>query len=274
KHSQRSRKSQSLWQSSGVSLPSPKLSEASAIRGRCRAGCLAKGRRERTRFAEADRQRDLGDRARGPRQERLGVVDATSVVIAVGRHAERPLEGPAEMIRAQPNTVREGSERYLLGDVFFDVRGHDPLLPGGETAARRRFDAARSSAAAHELMRQRRPWACGRVCKPWRPRARSYHSPGITGTADAHFRKPDSGPTRGTFAAARDQRPVGAKPLWRGYVGASALARWTTVLSIAYGRAATLASPGLLLILLLAGSNLFMRFVTKQRRMPRYQRPR
>src|SRR6516162_8468903 len=153
-HSQRSRKPQSLWQSSGVSLPSPELSEASAIRGRCRAGCLAKSRRERTRFAEADRQRNLGDRACWPRQQRLGVVDATSVVIAVGRHAERPLEGPAEMVRAQPNTVREGSERYLLGDVFFDIRGHDPLLPGGETAARRRFDAARSSAAAHELMRQ------------------------------------------------------------------------------------------------------------------------
>src|SRR5262249_30725681 len=126
----------------------------------------------------------------------------------------------------------------------------------------------------YSRLRPRRPWACGRVCKPWRPRARSYHSPGITGTADAHFRKPDSGPTRGTFAAARDQRPVGAKPLWRGYGSAPAPARWTTLPSIAYRPAATLASPGLLLILLLAGSNLFMRFVTKQRRMPRYQRPR
>src|SRR6516164_1724154 len=58
------------------------------------------------------------------------------------------------MIRAQPNAVREGDERYLLGDVFFDIRGHDPLLPGGETAARGRFDAARSGAAAHELVRQ------------------------------------------------------------------------------------------------------------------------
>src|SRR6516164_7865205 len=72
----------------------------------------------------------------------------------MGRHAERPLEGPAEMIRAQPNAVREGGKRYLLGDVFFDIRGHDPLLPGGETAARRRFDAAHAGAAAHELMRQ------------------------------------------------------------------------------------------------------------------------
>ena len=52
------------------------------------------------------------------------------------------------------------------------------------------------------------------------PRVRSYHSPGITSTADARFRKPDSGPARGAFAAARDQRAVGAKPIWRGYVGA------------------------------------------------------
>src|SRR5262249_13814202 len=86
-----------------------------------------------------------------------GVLDATSVVIAVGRHAERPLEGPAEMIRAQPNAVRERGERYLLCDMFFDVRGDDPLLPGGETAARRRFDAARTSVAAEQHARPPRP---------------------------------------------------------------------------------------------------------------------
>jgi hypothetical protein len=37
---------------------------------------------------------------------------------------------------------------------------------------------------------------------------------GITSTADARFSKPDSGPTRGTFAGAGHQRAVGAKPLW------------------------------------------------------------
>src|SRR5262249_56575291 len=72
----------------------------------------------------------------------------------MGRHAERPLERPAEMIRAQPNEVRERGERYLRGDVFFDIRGHHPLLPAGETATRRRFDAAPASAAAPELMHQ------------------------------------------------------------------------------------------------------------------------
>src|SRR6476620_3216799 len=101
-----------------------RLSKASVVSGRRRSGCLAKGYRERTRFAEADLQRDLGDRARGLRQQRLGVLDATSIVIAMGRHAERPLEGPAEMVRAEPNGARERGERYLLGDMFFDVAAH------------------------------------------------------------------------------------------------------------------------------------------------------
>src|SRR5215472_15289210 len=72
----------------------------------------------------------------------------------MGWHAERSLERPAEMIRAQPNEVRERGERYLLGDMFFDVAAHASLLPGGETAARRRFDAAHAGAAAHKLVRQ------------------------------------------------------------------------------------------------------------------------
>src|SRR6266436_2580440 len=58
------------------------------------------------------------------------------------------------MIRAEPNGARERGERYLLGDMFFDVAAHGPLLPGGETAARRWLDAAHASAAAHELMRR------------------------------------------------------------------------------------------------------------------------
>src|SRR2546430_4162772 len=128
--------------------------KASTIRGRCRPGRLAKGCRERTGFAEADLQRDLGDRARGLRQEHLGLLDATGVVIAMGRHAERSLERPAEMICAQPNEARQGGERDMLGDVVFDIRGYDALLPAGEAAACRRFDAARASVAAPELVCQ------------------------------------------------------------------------------------------------------------------------
>src|SRR4029450_6828416 len=93
--------------------------KASTIGGGCRPGRLAKGCRERAGLAEADLQRDLGDRARGLRQEHLGVLDATGVVIAMGRHAERSLERPAEMIRAQPNEARQCGERYILGTVVF-----------------------------------------------------------------------------------------------------------------------------------------------------------
>src|SRR5262245_19098413 len=58
------------------------------------------------------------------------------------------------MIRAQPNEMRERGERYLRGDTFFDVAAQSALLPSGESAGIRRFDAAHASAAAHELMRQ------------------------------------------------------------------------------------------------------------------------
>lgn len=94
-------------------------------------------------------------------------------------------------------------------------------------------------------------WAWRRVCEPWRLRAQSYHSPGITSAADARLPKPDSGPARGTCAAARHQRTLGAQPIRGGYVGAQP-----------FTRTATPASPGLLPILLLVGSNLFMTLVS------------
>jgi len=56
-------------------------------------------------------------------------------------------------------------------------------------------------------------WAWRRVCEPWRLRAESYHSARITSAADARFPKPDSDPARGTYAAARHQRAVGAEPV-------------------------------------------------------------
>src|SRR4029450_11511509 len=128
--------------------------KASTICGRCRPGRLAKGCRERARLAKDDLQRALRDSASALRQEHLAVLDATDVAIARGRHAERSFERPAEMIGAQPNEARQGGERYLLGNVFFDIRGYDALLPGSETAACGRFDAARAGVAAHELMCQ------------------------------------------------------------------------------------------------------------------------
>src|SRR5262249_62425032 len=63
-------------------------------------------------------------------------------------------------------------------------------------------------------------WAWWRVYEPWRVRAQSHHSLGITSAQDAPFLKSDSSSTRRTHAAARHQRAVGAGPLWGGYVGA------------------------------------------------------
>jgi hypothetical protein len=73
----------------------------------------------------------------------------------------------------------------------------------------------------YSRIRPRRPWTWRGVREPWRLRAQSHDAPGITRTADVRFRKPDSGAARGTFAATCHQRPVGAKPLRRGYVNVS-----------------------------------------------------
>src|SRR5207247_7110166 len=58
------------------------------------------------------------------------------------------------MIRAQANEARQRRERYLFGDVFFNVSGYSALLPRSETAARRRFGATRADIAVHEVMGQ------------------------------------------------------------------------------------------------------------------------
>src|SRR5437016_9952053 len=58
------------------------------------------------------------------------------------------------MIRAQANELRQRRERYLFGDVFFNVSGYSALLPRSETAARRWFGATRADIAVHEVMGQ------------------------------------------------------------------------------------------------------------------------
>src|SRR6266404_8891286 len=78
----------------------PGLCESSAIRGRCEASRLVKRRSERTHFTEADSQSDVRHRGRTFRQQCLGMFDATVVVISMRWHAERLLEGSAEVVRA------------------------------------------------------------------------------------------------------------------------------------------------------------------------------
>src|SRR6266403_890482 len=85
-----------------------------------------------------------------------------------------------------------------------------------------------------------RLWAWRRIS--WRLRAQSYDTPRIASTADARFSKPDSGPARGTYAAARHQRAVGAEPIWRGHVArlASSVSSVTTALTAANAGASLL----------------------------------
>ena len=89
-----------------------------------------------------------------------------------------------------------------------------------------------------------RLWAWRRIS--WRLRAQSYDTPRIASTADARFSKPDSGPARGTYAAARHQRAVGAEPIWRGHVArlASSVSSVTTALTAANAGASLLRRVG------------------------------
>src|SRR4029077_2830472 len=68
--------------------------------------------------------------------------------------AQRLLERPAEIIRTQANETRKRGERYLLGEMFLDIRGHDPLLPARKAAPHRSFDRTDPGIEADELMRQ------------------------------------------------------------------------------------------------------------------------
>ena len=124
------------------------------IPGRRLPGRFAERGRERTRLAKPDRQSDLGHRELRLGQERLGVLDASAVVISVRRHPEGLLKRAAEIIRTQTNETRERGERYLFGEMFLDIGGDDPLLPAGEAAPHRSFNRTDPGIEAHELVRQ------------------------------------------------------------------------------------------------------------------------
>jgi hypothetical protein len=71
----------------------------------------------------------------------------------------------------------------------------------------------------HAELCTRRRWA--RIWS-WRACTKSDHTVGSIPAAQRHFPKPHSGAAPGTFAGTRHQRAVGAKPVWRRYVSASA----------------------------------------------------
>ena len=70
------------------------------------------------------------------------------------RHAERLLEGPAEIMRAEARQPRQGAERYRLGKMILDIAGDRALLPGREPAAHARLGGCRPAVEAQQLMRQ------------------------------------------------------------------------------------------------------------------------
>ena len=83
---------------------SARLCDGQPIRRRRDARRLVERCGERARFAVADGHSDIRHRRRGLRQQKLGAFDATAVVISMRRHAERLLEGPAEIIRLKPTS--------------------------------------------------------------------------------------------------------------------------------------------------------------------------
>src|SRR5712671_2723761 len=111
------------------------LAEAALIAARRLSGDLAERGSERARLAEAEGEPDLGDRVPARGQHDLGLLDAASGVIAMRWHAERLLEGAAEIIGGEPGETGKRRERDLLEQMLLDIRGHDPLLPRGEPAA-------------------------------------------------------------------------------------------------------------------------------------------
>src|SRR5258706_1813684 len=75
-------------------------------------------------------------------------------VVSMRRRAERSPEGPTKMVWAEAYLPRQSRDRYLLGEMFFDVAGDHALLPGSEAAPHRNFDAWGPGIETNKLVRQ------------------------------------------------------------------------------------------------------------------------
>src|SRR5450631_2355987 len=89
-----------------------------------------------------------------PRQHHLRPLDAPVGMVAMRRNAERLLERPAKVKGAQSSPPRQRGKRNLLGKMFLDIGGHDPLLPGGQATPYGRVSARRSAIEANEFVNQ------------------------------------------------------------------------------------------------------------------------
>lgn len=70
----------------------------------------------------------------------------------MGRHAERLLECPAEMVRAQVSELGEGSERDLVGDMLLDIARDSALLPAGDPSPDRRRNVGPTRTETYEFV--------------------------------------------------------------------------------------------------------------------------
>ena len=68
------------------------------------------------------------------------------------RHAERLLERPAEMVRAQASVLGEGGERDLVGDMLLDIARGGALLPASEATSDWNLDASPTRTKTHKFM--------------------------------------------------------------------------------------------------------------------------
>src|ERR1700738_346704 len=78
-----------------------------------------------------------------------------AAVVSMRRRTERLPEGTTKMVLTEANQPRQSRERYLLGEMLFDVGGDHALLPGREATPHRNFDARRRpSIETNKLVRQ------------------------------------------------------------------------------------------------------------------------
>src|SRR5258708_39161921 len=77
-----------------------------------------------------------------------------AAVISMRRRTKRLPEGTTKMVWTKANQPRQSRERYLLGEMFFDVGGDHALLPGSEAAPHRNFATRPPDDETNKLVRQ------------------------------------------------------------------------------------------------------------------------
>ena len=107
---------------------------------------------ERVRTAEAYRQTDFRHGACAVCQQYFGVFNTTIGLVVMWRHAERLLEYPAEMMRAQTHELRQRANRYPLIEMFLDIGSGESLLPRCKATLELRLNAGHPASETRDLM--------------------------------------------------------------------------------------------------------------------------